>query len=259
MPSDSARVPAPKPAPVGPIVNGRRIPPPPRRVAPHTSTPVAVRTQTPPNPPSRASTATLITRLRIEIWPDPVMEKLGHDPCSGYVEAFWLGVLGPSTTWLLRRLTQRLTDAPEGFDLDCVALSHELGLGGHVGRNSVFMRSVDRCCKFGMAQRSGETVFVRRRIPSLTRRQIERLPPRLLRLHDEWDSTTDSSATEARPSGEVAKVQKARQLALTLLELGEESDDAERQLHAWHFHPAVAWQAVQWAAQQRQADTEAPG
>ena len=42
--------------------------------------------------------------LTVVPWPDDVIDALGHDPRSHYVEAYWLGTLGPSTTWLLRRL-----------------------------------------------------------------------------------------------------------------------------------------------------------
>lgn len=35
--------------------------------------------------------------LRIQPWPDPVVDDHGHDPRSAYVERFWLPVLGPST------------------------------------------------------------------------------------------------------------------------------------------------------------------
>lgn len=245
-------------APRGAVINGKRIPPPPGRVVAQAAS-AAVQSR-PATPATRPPTTTTppVSRpelLRIESWPDPIVERFGHDPSSGYVEAFWLGVLGPSTTWLLRRLTQRLAAEPAGFDLDCVVLSHELGLGGNVGRNSVFMRSIDRCCRFGMAQRSGDAVFVRRRVPSLTRRQVERLPARLRRLHDEWESDANSHRGVASTS-EVEPRERARRLALTLLELGEDSDVAERQLHEWHFHPAIVWQAVQWAAAQRDAARE---
>ena len=33
-----------------------------------------------------------------EPWLDPVIDELGHDPRSAYVETFWLPVLGPPTT-----------------------------------------------------------------------------------------------------------------------------------------------------------------
>jgi hypothetical protein len=30
-------------------------------------------------------------------WPDPMIDTLGHDPRSFYVEAFWLPILGPTS------------------------------------------------------------------------------------------------------------------------------------------------------------------
>ena len=47
--------------------------------------------------------------LRVVPWPDPIIDQLGFDPRSSYVETYWLGTLGPSTTWLLRRIAH-------GFD-----------------------------------------------------------------------------------------------------------------------------------------------
>ena len=40
---------------------------------------------------------------------------------------------------------------------------------------------------------------------------------------------------------------RARRLALSLLELGEDVEGAERQLHRWRFHPLVAREATAWA------------
>ena len=36
--------------------------------------------------------------LHVSAWADPVLDRVGHDPRSAYVEQFWLGILGPSTT-----------------------------------------------------------------------------------------------------------------------------------------------------------------
>ena len=33
--------------------------------------------------------------LHVVRWHDPLIDQLGHDPRSRYVEQFWLGVLGP--------------------------------------------------------------------------------------------------------------------------------------------------------------------
>jgi hypothetical protein len=68
--------------------------------------------------------------LHIKPWPDPVIDRVGHDPRSAYVERFWLGILGPSTTWLLRRLAAGLEAAPAGFDLTLSETARCLGLGG---------------------------------------------------------------------------------------------------------------------------------
>ena len=40
------------------------------------------------------TTATLAVRP----WPDPVIDALGHDPRSAYVEQYWLPILRPPST-----------------------------------------------------------------------------------------------------------------------------------------------------------------
>jgi hypothetical protein len=67
--------------------------------------------------------------LPIRPWADGVIDALGHDPRSAYVERFWLGILGPSTTWLLRHMAARLDASPEGFDLDLAATAQALVWG----------------------------------------------------------------------------------------------------------------------------------
>jgi len=78
--------------------------------------------------------------LTITPWADPVIDTLGHDPRSPYVEQFWLAILGPSTTWLLRRLAAGLEASPAGFELDLDETARSLGLGTRGGRNAPFMR-----------------------------------------------------------------------------------------------------------------------
>ncbi len=51
---------------------------------------------------------------------------------------------------------------------------------------------------------------------------------------------------------------RARHLALSLLELGEDGEATERQLHRWRIHPAMAHDATAWAvARHRQATSAA--
>ena len=50
--------------------------------------------------------------------------------------------------------------------------------------------------------------------------------------------------------------ERARGLALSLLELGEDVETTERQLHTWRLHPAIAHEAVAWAVARRTAVTQ---
>jgi hypothetical protein len=179
--------------------------------------------------------------LNVRPWPDPVIDSLGHDPRSAYVEQFWLGVLGPSTTWLLRRLAAGLEAEPAGFELHLPDTARALGLGDKTGRHGPFVRALGRCCQFGLAQpHDAMTLAVRRKLPPLNRRQVERLPEVLQRAHTEWQEEQLRT-----PSDQLRR--RARRLALSLLELGEDLEATERQLHRWKFHPAVAREASAWA------------
>ena len=62
--------------------------------------------------------AELHDQVYITTWDDPLVDRLGHDPRSAYVEQFWLGVLGPSAIWLLRHCRNELDRSPTGFVLD---------------------------------------------------------------------------------------------------------------------------------------------
>src|SRR5438270_1857139 len=90
--------------------------------------------------------------LTVRPWADDVIDSLGFDPRSAYVERFWLGILGPSTTWLLRRIAAAFDRSPVGFDLPLAATARELGLGDKGGRHSPFMRALWRCRQFDLAR-----------------------------------------------------------------------------------------------------------
>jgi hypothetical protein len=187
-----------------------------------------------------------ISSLAVEAWPDPVIDEVGHDVRSRYVERFWLGLLGPSATWLLRRLVSGLDDHPDGYELDLALTATELGLGNRSGRHSPFFRSIERCCRFGAAHQIGDhTLRVRRKLPPLTRAQLQRLPEALQDAHERW---TEGPSTSL-PVDQLRE--RARGLALSLLELGEDVEATERQLHTWRLHPAIAHEAVAWAVARR--------
>ncbi|HUQ63964.1 MAG TPA: hypothetical protein VM121_09425 [Acidimicrobiales bacterium] len=180
--------------------------------------------------------------LSIRPWPDGVIDALGHDPRSQYVERFWLGILGPSTTWLLRRLATGLEEKPAGFDLQLAETAQALGLGARGGRHSPFMRALARCCQFDLAEARDDGVLaVRRKVPPLNRRQITRLPDPLQAAHENWQrEQLDTPAIEQLR-------RRCRRLALSLIELGEDVDASERQLMRWKFHPSLARESAAWA------------
>ncbi|MEA2932227.1 MAG: hypothetical protein QOI56_1012 [Actinomycetota bacterium] len=196
-----------------------------------------------PLPPSTVPDAPVpLATLAIRPWPDSVIDALGHDPRSTYVEMFWLGILGPSTTWLLRRMAAGLEASPAGFDLDLADTAAALGLGGRGGRHSPFMRALGRCCQFDLAMVRGDgTLAVRRKVPPLNRRQVLRLAPSLVAAHQAWQEG------QLRTPAVEQQRRRARRLALSLLELGEDVDAAERQLLRWKFHPGLCRESAAWA------------
>ncbi len=184
-----------------------------------------------------------------ELWVEPWVDlcadaERGHHPRSPYVELFWLGVLGPSATWLIRRLAMRLEEAPEGYSVNTAEIAGEIGLGSRQALQSAFDRAFERCCRFGLIQRGRHnTLFVRTRLPDLTPRMAERLPPRLRAAHDHWQRRQGPDAEAGDVLG------RARHLAMALLACGDEPDAVERQLHTWQFHPAAAFEAARWATE----------
>lgn len=192
--------------------------------------------------------------VTVRPWEDEVLDRLGYDPRSAYVERFWLGVIGPSTTWLLRRIAAGFDASPEGFAMPLGETARALGLGDRAGRNSAFVRTLNRMVQFDLARVAGpEEIQVVRRLPPLSRRHTQRLSPVLQQAHERWQSS------QAEMPAEAAR-RRSRQLALSLLELGEEPDGVERQLLRWRYHPALAHEAMTWAVERhRRAEEVAAG
>ncbi len=127
-----------------------------------------------------------IDELTVIAWPDEVIDQIGHDARSRYVETFWLGVLGPSATWLLRRIAGDLEASPSGFTMNMTEMAHCIGVGG-ISKNSPFVKALGRLCQFEIAQLQAPTVLaVRRRIPSLSRRHVARLAVSMQEEHTRW-------------------------------------------------------------------------
>jgi hypothetical protein len=132
-----------------------------------------------PQPPST---------ITIAAWRDPILSGRGHHVNSLYVEFFWLPVLGPSATMLLRRCAIFTARRPHGTQLDSGWLSSSLGLGNGDSRNAPLPRAIQRCIRFGAARRvAHDHVAVRSVLAPLTQHHVSRLHPLLQELHANWD------------------------------------------------------------------------
>lgn len=189
--------------------------------------------------------------LKIVPWSDPLIDCVGYDPRSRYVETFWLPTLGPTSVLLLRHLAARFEHHPEGIDLPVAATSQALGLGSGDGNSSPIVRTLNRLATFDLACDDGRgTHAVRRHIPPVNPRHIRRLPQAIQEEHGDW--------AEALDVLEVAR-RRSRRLALALLEQGEEPDRLEWAIGAAGFHPSVAYESARWAIERHEQARAAAG
>jgi hypothetical protein len=123
-------------------------------------------------------------------WHDPVVETNGYAIDDPYIEMFWLPILGPTATWLARRLASGLMYQPEGYTCDMSDLAQALGVSYSQGRHNPFARALHRCSMFGVSQYVAlepvYTVSVRTVLPHLPLRHLGRLPQQLRIAHDDW-------------------------------------------------------------------------
>jgi hypothetical protein len=124
----------------------------------------------------------------VVIMPWIAQDIAGHDPRSHYVEHYWLGIIGPTSVLLLRRIADVFDHYPDGFEIDLSELAASLGVGGG-GRHSSMQRTLVRCTQFGLARMEGPGVYVRRTIPPLSPRQVARLPRSVQLAHAEFVQT----------------------------------------------------------------------
>ena len=177
--------------------------------------------------------------LMVVPWHDPVVDSVGFDVRSQYVELFWLNVLGPTATWILRRLVLGFDRYPLGYELDLPETASALGLSYTAGTANSFMRSLNRCVLFGVSQPTDGGLAVRRRVPPVAARHLMRMPPHLRQAHQQW------SLPATRISFD--DLERARVLAEAMVETGDDPDAVERQLLALGVLPAAAIEAASLA------------
>ncbi|WP_420453035.1 hypothetical protein [Ilumatobacter sp.] len=191
-----------------------------------------------PADPARASTSDPEpapgSTVTIRPWIDPVVDESGHDPRSLYVERFWLGVLGPTATWLVRRLVAGFETSPDGYDLDLAATARAMGLSYSPGRSSPFSKAVQRCTMFGLAHSTSDGLAIRRRIPTVAHRHLRRMPDAVVEAHESWQRTTIT----------IDELSRAHRLAVAMLEVGDPATAIEHQLVALGVNDVAAAEAA---------------
>ena len=131
-------------------------------------------------------------------WLDPLVDSVGYDVRSQYVELFWLNVLGPTATWILRRLVLGFDRYPLGYELDLEETACALGLSYTVGTANSFMRSLNRCVLFGVSRPTEGGLAVRRRVPHVANRHLMRMPAHLRQAHQRWTIPTTRISLDDR-------------------------------------------------------------
>lgn len=167
-------------------------------------------------------------------WIDPLVDDTGHDPRSRYVEQFWLGVLGPTATWVLRRLVAGLERHPSGYELDLSLTARTMGLSYSVERPSPFAKALQRCTMFGLTHQTADGIAVRRRVPTVAHRHLQRMPPPVQEAHSRWERSTIT----------IDALTRAHRVALALLESGDDIATIEHHLIALGIDDLTAAEAA---------------
>ena len=139
-------------------------------------------------------------RLSVGWQPARSSDLLGHRAGSVYVETFWLPLVGPSAVLALRRLSAWLEHEPDGLTVSIAMLSRCLGLGTGTGRRAPVARTLARLVDFKIASHDGERMLLRRELPMLSTRQIERLPACLITAHEQVIQGSTRGVNQALPA-----------------------------------------------------------
>jgi hypothetical protein len=163
-------------------------------------------------------------------WHDDVVDNVGYDARSSYAELFWLNVLGPTASWLLRRMVTGLDEYPGGYELDLDQTASSIGLVFAPNVSNPFARSMNRCVMFGAARGVDGGLAVRRKLPPVSARQLARMPPYLRNAHDAWRVRTTTPD----------ELRRATLLAEAMRAAGDPPEAIERQLLGLGISPATA-------------------
>ena len=128
-------------------------------------------------------TELLVSRVMVRPWDDPVRMPVSLPLQGPYMEFCWLGVIGPTAAWALRRLALPLLACPEAHEVDLSVLATELGLGHSAAKAQA---ALDRLARFGLARWAGiGELEVVTAVPLLPGRHLGHLSAWARRYHDQ--------------------------------------------------------------------------
>jgi hypothetical protein len=114
----------------------------------------------------------------------PIGVPEGHEPTSAYVELFWLPVLGPTATWLWRRLASVTSNAAGPVAFDVADLAAQVGV-----KPVALKHTLERLVRFEFAHRWSLTTFaVPTQAPRVKYHQLIHLPASLQQAHAELEA-----------------------------------------------------------------------
>ncbi len=124
--------------------------------------------------------------ITLVAWDDPLVEAHGFGPHSAYTETVWLSVLGPTASWLYRKVAVLLELGLDGIEIDLADLALGLGLGAGTGRKSMISKALSRLVGFDVARWRPDGAFaVRRALAPITEHRAARLPASVRRFHEQ--------------------------------------------------------------------------
>lgn len=170
------------------------------------------------------------TVIEVTTWVDAVVDNNGHDPRSRYVEDFWLPVLGPTATWLLRRFAHALDAHPGGLAVDLDDTARCMGLTYTPGRHSPFVKALQRLTMFGVSHQTAAGIAVRRTVPDVAHRHLRRLP----------DTVQATHLAHVGASISLDDFSRAHTIGLAMRDCGDGAEVIEHQLVAIGTHHSIA-------------------
>lgn len=122
-------------------------------------------------------------------WPIERLDAPCYAADSVYVETFWLPSLGPSSTWLLRKLAAGLQGRDE-LTVLMSDLARHIGLSPTLSVNGPVVKTMKRLERLKMIRAIGPSQWkVRCTLPGLPLASLAHLPPALQALHELWLAT----------------------------------------------------------------------